>query len=200
MKRLCMLIISCIITIGMITAQNFKCSAFYDGFWGNWQILSGYAATGNHWDFVFHDSGEHPSNWYFRLKIDNYKIPTKAEIKEHKKKKECFEYTGTFEYYTNISLPTIKSILKVLGYPRVLKNRGSLTVAQYDALIAQSVNNNISPERDDLFRHETTTKKMTEKVLIRIAPYDKYPQCYSIYINDVGFAFDLLKEKKWGEN
>ena len=49
---------------------------------------------------------------FFSFKITNYIPPTKQQIKEHYKKNQYFEYTGTVEYLLDEFSPTAEDIAK----------------------------------------------------------------------------------------
>ncbi len=172
MKRLFVIITFALLTIAA-KAQISTC-AYYDGYWGEWtqqyllplysweQRKDYYNLYGNYSGFIIYDKEFHPSQYCFKFQINNYVPPTKKQIKEHYKKKEWYEYSGTVEYYVVESEPTIKDVLKATtnpygsGFP--IYNHGAKRVAN---------------------------------ATIKIAPYKKRPQVYNFWFDDVGFAISL---------
>ena len=123
MNRKILLCVFCLF-LASITKAQIRTNAYYDGYWGEWKdqwLPSLYSSTpekfyyriyGNESGFIVYDADNHPSDYVFKFQINNYVAPTKQQIKEHYKRDEWYEYSGTVEYYVVESKPTIKEILK----------------------------------------------------------------------------------------
>lgn len=146
MKRLFVIITFALLTIAA-KAQISTC-AYYDGYWGEWtqqyllplysweQRKDYYNLYGNYSGFIIYDKEFHPSQYCFKFQINNYVPPTKKQIKEHYKKKEWYEYSGTAEYYVVERAPTIKDVLKQFGFPIYHFGMGPKRVANATIKIA----------------------------------------------------------------
>lgn len=99
---------------------------------------------------------------YFSFQITNYIPPTTQQIKEHYKKKQYFEYTGTVEYLLNEFSPTAEDIAKQSFFVQ-------------------------SDPRTDI----TPIINRRTSCIIQIAPYKKLPQLYNIWFDNIGYAIDL---------
>ena len=140
-------------------------NAYYDGYWGHWKKNYVYNLYGNYSGFIIYDIGDHPSRYEFKFQINNYVPPTKQQIKEHYKKQEWYEYSGTVEYFVVEKAPTIKDLLKQFGRPIYHKD--------------------IHDE------YGNYAVKRVANATIKIAPYKKRPQVYNLWFDDVGFAISL---------
>ena len=98
----------------------------------------------------------------FSFKITNYIPPTKQQIKEHYKKNQYFEYTGTVEYLLDEFSPTAEDIAKKSFFVH-------------------------SDPRTDI----TPIINRRTSCIIQIAPYKKLPQLYNIWFDNIGYAIDL---------
>lgn len=174
MNRKIMLFAFCIFLSNIAKAQ-IRTNAYYDGYWGEWQIQwlpSLFSSTpekfyyglyGNESGFIVYDADLHPSDYVFKFQINNYVAPTKKQIKEHYKRQEWYEYYGTVEYFVVEEYPTIKDILKQWGFP--------------------------------LYGQHTTGTPIAKRVAnatIKIAPYKKHPEVYNIWFDDVAIAIQLV--------
>ncbi len=84
---------------------------FYDGYWGEQKILKkqNFCMFGNYDSFIIYNSNTHPSNYAFKVTIDNFHKPSKSETNNGK---GWVEYRGKVEYYVNEEHPTIKDVFK----------------------------------------------------------------------------------------
>jgi len=173
-KRLLLLIASVFLTI-TAKAQISTC-AYYDGYWGKWKqryvrwpsgqiTMNDDEFRGNYSGFIIYDKSDHPSQYFFKFQINNYVPPTKQQIKEHYKKNEWYEYSGTVEYFVVEDLPTIKDILKEIGFPLYHKDI-------HDGFGNYAV-------------------KRVANATIKIAPYKKHPETYNFWFDNVGLAISL---------
>ncbi len=173
-RRLLLVVVSVLLAIAA-KAQIRTC-AYYDGYWGEWKdqwLPSLFSSTpekmyydlyGNESGFIIYNKGDHPSDYIFKFQINNYVPPSKQQIKEHYKRKEWFTYTGTVEYYVVESAPTIKEILKKWGFPIY---------------------------HDWPTRNEPIAKRIANST-IKIAPYQKHPELYNIWFDDVAIGIQLV--------
>lgn len=177
MKRKRLLLLVAFVLFAISAKAQISTCAYYDGYWGKWEphyllpLYSGqqrkdyFALYGNYSGFIIYWKNNHPSEYFFKFQINNYVPPTKEQIKEHYKRKEWYEYTGTVEYYVVESLPTIKELLKKHGHP----------------IYSYNPNNH---------GNEPTAKRIANAT-IKIAPYKKRPKVYNFWFDDVGFAISL---------
>lgn len=173
-RKLLLLVIFCFLT-SVIKAQIRTC-AYYDGYWGKWEERwipklylpreDYYNLYGDYSGFIVYDKEGHPSQYTFKFQIDNYVPPSKKEIKEHYKRQEWYEHTGTVEYFVVESAPTIKDILKKWGFP----------IYYHDS---------------NRFKGEPTARRIANAT-IKIAPYKKHPTVYNIWFDDVAIAIELV--------
>lgn len=176
MKKIVILLILCVKFIP-INAQIRTC-VYYDGYWGEWEdqwLPSLFSSTpqeffyklyGNESGFLVYHVNEHPSRYVFKFQINNYVAPTKQQIKEHNKRQEWYEYTGTAEYFVIEDRPTIKDILKEFEFP----------------LYHKDVHDN----------YGNYAVKRVANATIKIAPYKKTPSLYNIWFDDVAIAIELV--------
>lgn len=99
---------------------------------------------------------------YFDFNINNYKEPTKKEIKKHLKNGEWYEYKGVVSYYVSDSYPTASQLAK---YSRFV--------------------------RPDPRTDKTPTVMRTTEAIIKIQPYKKHPTCFNVYFDDIGVGISL---------
>lgn len=145
-------------------AMAFRGSLFINGYWGQWEDLSWhFAISGYSNNFVLHERGEHPSNYFVHVAINNFVPPTKDEKKYHIKNNLWYEYTGTVEYFVDEASPTIESLLK-------------------SGWIAWSITS-----ANEISHHV----KRTASATIKIAPYKDNPQTYNVFFDNVGFAISF---------
>ena len=172
MKKLFLLF--CFVCLSVIVNAQYQVSFYNDGYWGEWKNAYGAEIRGNYDGFCLYFSGEHPSKYFFKFEIDNYREPSKEEIKWHKKNNKLFEYNGTVEYYATDDYPSFSSLIKV---------------EQFN-----------SPSGHDVSKGQRPCVKRTIKAVIKIQPY-KYssnkskvgchPTCYNIYADGVGIGINL---------
>lgn len=99
----------------------------------------------------------------FQFVIDDYKRPTKEEMKEHLNKDRPYVYLGRAEYYVEDDYPDIKSVIARHGFP-LLTDKG-----------------------------ETLRAKRTATAVIRIEPFKKCPQFIYVRFDGVCIKFTLSK-------
>lgn len=81
-------------------------SAYINGIWGAWsQKYTDYYY--GRFSEVYHiGDNRHPSEYSWKLTLHDFVRPDSKQIKEHYKKKEEWEYSGTLEYYVSDAYPT----------------------------------------------------------------------------------------------
>lgn len=148
----------------LLVAQNsyaqWSEAFLYKGDWSSWQKT--YGEISHYVD----DSGiilKTPGGQtYFSFQITNYTPPTKAQIKEHLKSGEWYEYRGYVEYSVNDAYPTAEELAKASRF--VIPN----------------------PRTD-----KTPTVQRRTSCTIKIAPYKKLPACYNVYFDNIGVGIDI---------
>ena len=106
-----------LVTLSLSAQAQLQTSVYYDGYWSKWKRQYSYMIYGNYSGFVVYYESRHPSDYYFKFKIDSYTAPTKEDVKYHYKNKIWYEYSGYVEYFINDNYPTIKSSLKACDFP-----------------------------------------------------------------------------------
>lgn len=102
-----------------VKAQYCSQCVAYDNYWGEWNSFSSNIMFwGNYSDFIIYDARNHKSEYFFKLKINNYIIPSKKIIKQHIKSGQWFNYDGYVEYWVHEDYPTIKDVFKKFGGPK----------------------------------------------------------------------------------
>ncbi len=136
---------------------------YLNGYWGTWTNL--YLVTGNGYinDFVLYYINDHPSQYFTRITISNFTVPSKDEIKYHLKNNSWYEYSGTVEYYVSDAYPTIESILQ----------KGWIYWMDM---------------HPDGYTHYV---KRTANASIKIAPYKKEPNVVNIFFDNVGIGIQF---------
>lgn len=163
MKYIIGLILSC---FSMITnAADISVCCNVSGYWSSWENAYGVKIYGNFSGFSIAYYSDQNWDWFINFKIDNYRIPTKEEMKSLKNADRWIEYTGTVEYYVTDKYPTIEDRMRAAG-PNLIPAKGS--------------------------EHRV---KRTAKATIKIFPYKKYPQVYNLFFDGVGYAIDLRECK-----
>lgn len=132
-----------------------------NNYWNSWEQASGVGVYGNYSGFSISYYGASNWDWFFKFHIDNYREPSKDEIKRHLKDKSWYVYSGTVEYYVTDKYPTIEAVMRATG-AHLLPPNGS--------------------------DHRV---KRTARATIKIEPYKKKPKVYNIYFDGVGYAIDL---------
>lgn len=99
---------------------------------------------------------------FFKFHINNYRKPTKEEIKQHFKNNKSFIYYGTVEYYVSDHYPTAKDFSKA------------------SAFVVPDPRLDITPV---VLRHA--------KCEIRILPYQKQPEVYYIMFDDIAIEISI---------
>lgn len=171
MKRLLFVFVLCMLSILSIEAAV-RWSAYYDGYWGKWYTYDYWqdaSYKGGYGGFICYKTYDHPSQWMWKLTINNYIPPTKKEKKEHLKKGQWYEYQGWFEYYISDECQSIKEILKRLG-----------------AGFANQVF--VCPSQHQTTKGQRPCVKRTVPARIMIEPYKDVPCNYNIWFEDVGFG------------
>lgn len=146
-------------------SQDISFNTLIDGYWGSWKTYSEVPLYGSYSQLLIYNG--HPSNFSWRMTINDYYQPTKQQIKEHNKTNTWFEYKGVIEYYISDEYPDARS---------QLLDEGMLCVC---------------PWNHDTSKGQTPCVKRTSNCIIKIAPYKDHPRCYSIYFENVGFGIDL---------
>lgn len=95
------------------------CNCYYDGYWGKETSILNAVFYGDYHSFIVYNPDDHPSEYRFKVTIDNYHKPSKSEVKMSKYNNDFITYTGTVEYYVNEEYPTIKDGLKKFYGPWV---------------------------------------------------------------------------------
>lgn len=173
MKKITLLGICLILSISFSFAQkdNFSIAYYIDSMWGEWDYVSSYVynISGSVDDFVIKNSRDHPSNYFLRIKVDNFTIPSRSEYKRRKKKNEWHEYEGTIEYfYRACDGDNFKS-----------RAKGGFSYTDPTAY----------DEGGELFNEKVL--KATKRIVVRIAPFKKHPSVYNIYFDDIGIGIVL---------
>ena len=99
--------------------KNVNCSCYYDGYWGQHMAINDAVFYGDYHSFIIYAPKKHPSDYWFKFTIDNYRKPSKNEIKMAKKNNQFLSFTGTVEYYVNEEYPTIKEVFKKYHGPLI---------------------------------------------------------------------------------
>lgn len=134
-----------------------------NGYWGAWTTLSLITGSGYINDFVLYYINVHPSQYFARITISNFTVPSKDEIKYHLKNRCWYEYSGTVEYYVSDAYPTIESILQ----------KGWIYWMDM---------------HPDGYTHYV---KRTANASIKIAPYKKEPNVVNIFFDNVGIGLQF---------
>lgn len=149
---------------GIKVYSQVACSVSYsvclNGIWGAWSEVMGDYYYGCFGEFVEIGSRRHPSEYCWKLKLNNFVHPTAAEIKKHYKNKEWWSYEGTLEYCVSDEYPDAVSQLKKNGYLIVV------------------------PWLHDVSKGQTPYVRKTIQVKVDIAPYKDYPHCYNIHFRN----------------
>ena len=81
-----------------------------NGYWGNWKNsylgigIEKFYINGKSDNFIIHSSLLHPSNYIMKVVINNFVLDTdKKSKKERMKSNTWYEYSGTVEYYTELT-------------------------------------------------------------------------------------------------
>lgn len=136
-------------------------SAYINGIWGAWsQKYTDYYY--GRFSEVYHiGDNRHPSEYSWKLTLHDFVRPDSKQMKEHYKKKEEWEYSGTLEYYVSDAYPTSLSQLKAFGYLAV------------------------TPSLHDVSKGQTPCVKRRQEVTVKILPYKDYPHYYNVFYHDV---------------
>lgn len=142
--------------------------------WDGWNWSSSDDIYGNYGDFYFYPRGGFPRDYYFRVTLKNFSMPTQKELKRHRKKEpnKWYEYQATVEYIIDDKYPTLKDAIKALGMP-----------------LSISDHNYQSKNKPFVKRSATAT--------VRISPNSSkskvWPEVYNIWIDniEIGIAIDL---------
>jgi hypothetical protein len=131
MKKI-LIVVFLLTAIPLYALAQLSTNVYYDGYWGEWKKQyytyskqSWYQIYGNYSGFIIYYASNHPSKYLFKFQINSYRVPSKEEIKNHRKNDIWYEYTGTVEYSVNSSYPTIKDALKsTYNFPCVTNGDG----------------------------------------------------------------------------
>lgn len=153
------------------TACTVSYSAKINDMWGAWSTYSDYYY--GRFSEIYH-IGEmrHPSEYCWKLTLEDFVKPSKEDIKKHYKNKIWWEYNGLLEYYVTDENPSALAQVRKFGF---------LFVA---------------PRNHDVSKGQTPCVKRVMRVFVRIQPYKDYPRCYNIHFrnpddmqeNAAGFA------------
>ena len=96
-----------------------------NGYWGEWDVsnwvedmLPSYRQdrfyfNGSVNDFVIHHNSDHPSQYVMRIIVNNLEIDTNKKSKKQRiKDNTWYEYTGTVEYYTELTFQNFGDIIE----------------------------------------------------------------------------------------
>lgn len=157
------------ITSSFCCSANISYCACIDGIWGEWQYdyLGQYRfyAPGN--ELIMYHAMTDRWNYCFRLTMDGFSIPSESVRKQYLKSKTWYEYSGTIEYFLSTSdqTQTLKDVLKRSKIPNYFK---------------EDPNPIIGPGR-----------KVVSKCTIKIAPYERTPRVFNVFVGDCAFGFDF---------
>lgn len=128
MKRFIMfstILLSCILlNPTKVVAQRKKCefrsTICINGYWGAWEDsfnsnfnskISYIYFNGVYDNFIIHDSKKHPSNYIMKVVIDHFKLDTDKKSKKQRiKNNTWYEYSGTVEYYTELTFQNFEDL------------------------------------------------------------------------------------------
>ena len=167
MKKLLLFIFLCIHSLFALS-QIALCS-YYNQNWGKWSNYN-MKYKGTYDEISFYQPEDHPSDWQWKFTINNYKVPSKKELKAYRKRKEWLTYYGTFEYYIDDNNLSIQDMIQEYGYPIV------------------------NPKNHRTYKGDRPCKRKTVNAIIRICPYKKHPVVYNIFFEGVGLGIDLKNE------
>lgn len=98
--------------------SNVRFNKAINGIWGEWNS-SNLQATGKYDDLIVYTSGQHPSNYIFRLEVIGMKTlfssskEDKNLRKKHLKEDKAFEFEGEITFY---GATTFKDFIKVFPF------------------------------------------------------------------------------------
>ena len=160
MKRILTLFVVVLYSIALFPQPTIDLCTCVDGIWSPWKSF--YATIyGNYSQISAFREGHHPSEFIWRVTINNFYKPYKAT--------DWLEFSGTMEYYITDEFPNAKS--QFLDW----RQKGFVVV----------------PWEHNVSKGEMPCVKKTSKAIIKIAPYKKRPKVYNIFFEDVAFAIDL---------
>ena len=169
-----------------IIGNEVRFSLYRNNYWGDWRTESGIRISGTLDDFIVYSRySDHPSDYFFRLKIYGFTMPTKKELKNHIKTKTWWEYSGYVEYYVCDVYPTLFDCFKS-------KNR---LIKKYDIEDSDYEKKLSALRASKMLKGESFNpiglSRQRKSARIRIGPYKKIPNIYNIFIDNVGIALDL---------
>lgn len=100
--------------------------------------------------------------YYFGFNIPDYREPSKKERKRHEKYNIWYEYTGYVSYCVNDTYPTALDFAKVSKFV--------IPSPLYD---------------------ETPTVVRETNCIIKIAPYKKHPELYTVFFDNIVVGVDI---------
>lgn len=171
MKRFLFVTLVTLICSMAYSTSWIKTTICQNGTWYPWNESSFVGQYGT-WDrFVVYHTDRDPSNFYFRITIENFSIPPKKVRKEHIKNNEWYQYKGYIEYWIDDDHMDFLSNLYV---PNILLPMKSTPWNKYNG--------------------RPSIIKKTEAV-IKIQPYEKTPVTYNIWFEGIGFAFYFFQSR-----
>lgn len=131
-------------------------SAKIDGIWGAWTSDGRDYYYGRFSEVYRIGEMRHPSEYGWKLSLENFVKPSKEDIKKHYKNQIWWDYNGLLEYYVTDEYPTALS---------QIREKNCLSVV---------------PWLHDVSKGQTPCVKRVMRVFVTIAPYKDYPHCYCI--------------------
>ena len=167
MKRIIFIIILAFISVGLYSTNWIKTAVYQNGTWYPWREGS-YVTLSGTWNFfAVHSEHNDASQFYFRIKIDNFTIPSKKVRKEHIKNNKWYEYSGYIEYWIDD---------EHMDFVSAIGKDSSLGVVP-DA---------VTPWGKYDGRPVIAKKS---PAIIQIQPYKNNPQLFNIWFEGIGYAF-----------
>lgn len=94
-------------TVAQSKKSFFRYSICKNGYWGDWGGSNGIHKmmfNGSYDRFIIHDNYFHPSEYIMKVVINNFQLDTNKKSKRQRiKNNTWYEYTGTVEYYTELT-------------------------------------------------------------------------------------------------
>lgn len=172
-----LLLLFFLLGVAVNSTAQIKTCCYFDNFWSNWQKAPSLRVKGDFDNFVVYNEEDGPWNYFLRVKINDFTVPTKKQrkkdLKKNKKEKNSvvYEYYGTVEYFLPddpVHNPTLYGLFQ-----------------QTKALSFWPQN------------QEDTSgmppKKVVSNAKIFIFPYKDYPSVYDIKFDNIAAGFYLDK-------
>lgn len=161
-----------LVGISNISSQSISTCCFFDSYWSKWEPEPTTKVKGDYDGFIVYDDADGPWDYYFKFTIDSFTPTSKKQRQKDAKEKKTvwYEYQGTVEYYVPLgenlrpytAYDLFKYAKKATFWPKERKNETDPPV-----------------------------KKVISKARVKIETYKKFPTCYNIYFDNVGFAISL---------